>query len=485
MDITTPGSRSIPDTDGAQALVRYHRAVSQTDALIERGNTPEGKHPAEIRERAVMRMERVRQLLVLLGKPHQGYPIVHVGGTSGKGSTSTAIAAILTAAGYRTGLHTSPYLQVATEKLQIDGRLVAPEAFADLVADVMDAHRTWQARGGERLTYGEIWIALLALFFKRERVDAAVIEVGAGGRFDLTNVVQPVVSVITSVGLDHTVTLGETIPEIAWHKAGIIKAGSAAVTAVADPAALDIIRAEARGSGVELTRVIPNETFETLPAGNDRTRWRELAEATAEGPELTAPPGSYQAINAATAVAAIRAIPEGILPVSEAAIVRGLAATRIPGRFETVQTRPRVILDGAHNQDKVAALMEDIAVRPDIGDHNLIVVMGVIEAKQHAEMVELLVPCADALVVTLPKVLAKQGTDVHVLADEARHAGFTGPLAIEFDAHAALDLALGWAGTDPEATVLVTGSLYLVGNLRGRWFPDDAIVLQRTSWPET
>lgn len=467
------------------ALQRYREAVGRTDALIERANSPEGKNLAEIRQRAMMRMDRVRRFLKMLGNPHQGYPIVHVGGTSGKGSTSTAIAAVLTAAGYRTGLHTSPYLQVATEKLQLDGRLIAPAAFADLVEIVMDAHRTWQSKGGEQLTYGEIWIALLALYFTREQVDAAVIEVGAGGRFDLTNVVQPVVSVITSVGLDHTVTLGETIPEIAWHKAGIIKPGAPAVTAVTHHAALPIIEAEARSAGVKLGRVIAGQTFETLPTASGRTRWREIAMGTGLGREWSAPPGGYQAVNAATAVAAIRALPQGELPVSEEAIERGLAASHIPGRFETVQAAPRVILDGAHNGDKIAALMHDIATRLDIAGHKLIVVMGIIDAKHHAAMVDLLVPHADALVVTMPKVLAKHGTDANLLAQEARDAGFSGPLAIEFDAHVALDTALGWASGDADATILVTGSLYLVGNLRGRWYPDDDIVLQRTPWPVT
>lgn len=485
MDGSERGAASATATPLDPALRRYREAVASTDALIERANTPEGKSPPEIRQRAVMRMDRVRRFLDMLGNPHQGYPIIHVGGTSGKGSTSTAIAAILTAAGYRTGLHTSPYLQVATEKLQLDGQVIAPDAFADLVDTVLEVHQTWQSKGGERLTYGEVWMALLTMFFQSQHVDAAVIEVGAGGRFDLTNVIQPVVSVITSVGLDHTVTLGETIPEIAWHKAGIIKPGVPAVTAVTNDEALPIIEAEARSAGVELVRVIPGTTFEALPAGSGHTRWRELPANHAPAPELTAPPGGYQAVNAATAVAAIRALPDGILPVSEKAVERGLISTRIAGRFETVQSRPRVILDGAHNPDKIAALMHDVASQPDIAENKLVVVMGIIDAKHHAAMVELLVPRADALVVTLPQVLAKHGTDARLLAQEARDAGFTGPLAIDFDAHTALNIALGWAADDPAATVLVTGSLYLVGNLRGRWYHDDDIVLQRTPWPVT
>jgi dihydrofolate synthase/folylpolyglutamate synthase len=171
------------------------------------------------------------------------------------------LSAILTAAGLRTGLHTSPYLQVATEKLQLNGRLIAADRFAAIVDEVMDAAGHWSNRHGERLTYGEIWIGIVGLFYRSEQVDIAVLEVGAGGRFDLTNVITPTLSVVTSVGLDHILTLGGTIEEIAWHKAGIIKPGVPLVTAVADPKALPAIYDEAEKTGSAVTRVIPDETF--------------------------------------------------------------------------------------------------------------------------------------------------------------------------------------------------------------------------------
>jgi dihydrofolate synthase / folylpolyglutamate synthase len=237
-------------------LRRYREAVVRTDALID--PTPaHGKSPAEVRARAELRLARLRSFLAHLGNPHDRYPVVHVGGTSGKGSTSTAIAAILTAAGYRTGLHTSPFLQVATEKLAIDGQLISGNDFADLVDEILAEASRWVPVPEGRLTYGEVWVALLATYFARERVDVAVIEVGAGGRFDLTNVVNPAVSVITSVGIDHTETLGATMPEIAWHKAGIIKGGAPAITTVTDPEALAPIEAEARAVGSALSRPVP------------------------------------------------------------------------------------------------------------------------------------------------------------------------------------------------------------------------------------
>src|SRR4051794_40195076 len=178
---------------------RYHDAASRLDDLIEMTPSPTETSLEAVRERATYRMGRLRRFLARLGDPQLGYPIVHVGGTSGKGSTSTTIAAILTAAGYRTGLHTSPYLQASSEKLQFDGQLIAPDLFADLADEILAAHDRWIADGEAPLTYGEAWGALTWRFFTHQRVDVAVVEVGAGGRFDLTNILTPLLSVLTSV----------------------------------------------------------------------------------------------------------------------------------------------------------------------------------------------------------------------------------------------------------------------------------------------
>src|SRR5215217_2407191 len=243
-----------------ETLKPFQAAAARLDELIERTPAPADRSRAAVQARAEERMGRLRRFLARLGDPLTGHPVVHVGGTSGKGSTSTAIAAILHAAGYRVGLHTSPYLQTPAEKLQVDGRLVAPERFVALVDELFATHERWVAEGEVALTYGEAWVAMSALFFRAEAVDVAVLEVGAGGRFDLTNVVTPAVSVVTTVGIDHTATLGDTIEAIAWHKAGIIKPGVPAVTAVIDPAALPILAAEADAAGSTLRRVIPGTT---------------------------------------------------------------------------------------------------------------------------------------------------------------------------------------------------------------------------------
>lgn len=456
----------------------YRAALARTNGLIDRSE-PVPKSPRAVRARAELRLARLRRLLAALGDPHLSYPVIHVAGTSGKGSTALAAASILTAAGVRAGLHTSPYLQVATEKVQIDGALIDATAFREVVDEALAGAA---ASGIGQITYGEVWFALTALAFARADVELAVIEVGAGGRFDLTNVVEPVVSVITSVGLDHMETLGETIPAIAWHKAGIIKPGVPVVSAVTDPEAIMVIQREALTTGSEMIRVVPGKTFDVAADEGGRFRWWELSNPS--DVYRTAMPGRFQAVNAATALAAIRALPGDVAMVTPDAVRAGLSRARFQGRYEVVQESPLIVLDGAHNPEKVRALARDLgAWRAGHPESRLIAVAGMLEAKDHRPMIAELARVADELVTTTPRVLAKPGADAAALAATARDLGFSGPVAALADPAEALDFAIARAGV--RDLVLVTGSLYLVGNVRGRWYPDEEIVLQRTPWPAT
>jgi dihydrofolate synthase/folylpolyglutamate synthase len=462
-------------------LERYRNASARLDALIEATPSPADSSRAAIQLRAGYRMGRLRRFLARLGNPQFGYPIVHVGGTSGKGSTSTTIAAILQAAGYHTGLHTSPYLQTPLEKLQIDGRLVAPDHYSDLVDRILAAHDAWKASGEESITYGEAWLAMTALFFKTSEVDIAVLEVGAGGRFDLTNINDTTMSVITSVGIDHTNTLGSTIPEIAWHKAGIIKPGRPAVTAVTDPEALSVLREEAALQGSPLREIDPETGISRIQTGPDGTTWTDRDSGRAWRMSL---PGSFQARNGATAIAAVETLRSLGYAIPDDAIAKGLGAARIPGRAELIDETCPVLLDGAHNPQKVAALVADVPnLLPVSGDGQRVAVIGSLEAKQTREIVASLLPVMDTLVATAPKVLAKDARDAAAMATIARDAGFAGPVWLEPDPVQAMETALRVAGETPGSVVLVTGSLYLIGNVRERWYGEDAIVLARSSWP--
>jgi dihydrofolate synthase/folylpolyglutamate synthase len=451
-----------------QAAERY-----VTSLIMGPPSPPAGSSPEEIRARAIARLDRLRAFLDFLGNPQRAYRTVHIAGTSGKGSTSAFAASILSASGFRTGLHVSPYLQVATEKLQIDGALVSSERYARLVSDMRASVEAWVAAGHERPNYGEFWVAMTYRYFAEEQVDVAVIEVGAGGRFDVTNVIEPEVVAITSIGYDHMLTLGSTLPEIAWHKAGIIKPGSVAITAVTDPEPLRVIAAEAALHGVPLHHIRAGEAYDDITTDTSGTSFRDPFSGRRYRVTL---PGTFQAVNAATAIAVARAFaPEHVTTDTLAA---GLAATRFPGRMEVVQHQPLVLLDGAHNPEKVASLVRNLdLVFPE---RRRILVFGALESKSYAEMYATLAPSISALVATVPTVQAKPATTAEEIAVLAA-PGL--PVVVESDPPSAVARALGLA--TPADLVIVTGSLYLVGNVRDRWYPTADILEQGTSWPLT
>ncbi len=424
------------------ALLRYRKAVARSDAL----GMGESLDPrlTSFRQRAEHRLDRMREMLAALDDPLSATPIVHVAGTSGKGSTATAIASILTAAGYRTGLHTSPYLQVATEKLQIDRELIDASAFARLVERTLDPLE----EAGFQPSYGQLWMAMVLSWFEQEMVDVAVIEVGAGGRFDLSNVVHPMVSVITEIGFDHTETLGHTIEEIAWHKAGIIEPATPVVAAVSDRTALQVIAGEVRTQGADLHRVIPT-------------------------------PGDFRRTNEATARLAVELLGFDVDP---AEFAEGFAHSRLPGRTEAVQQHPTVVLDGAHNPQKIASLAQWFA--REYPRSRPVVVAGFLESKNARDMLDTLSPLASALVLTEPRIADKPASPAAMLARLVQDLDFEGSVEIEPDPAAAVELAITQS-RETGQPVLVTGSLYLIGNVRGRWYPDDAVLLQRTPWPRS
>jgi len=379
-------------------------------------------------------------------------------------------AAMLTAAGYRTGCHVSPYLQVATEKLQIDGKLIPAARYAELVDSMRASVEEWVALGHERPNYGEFWVAMTYRYFAEEAVNVAVIEVGAGGRFDVTNVIEPRVAAITSIGYDHIVTLGKTLPEIAWHKAGIIKPGAKVVTAVTDNDVLQVIESEARLHDAPVTYVRLGENFTDVEASDSETSFTDTASRQRFSLSL---PGTFQATNAATALAICRAFDPTI---SDSVLERGLAEARFPGRMEIVQHTPLVMLDGAHNTEKVGSLVENL--RHMYPDRRLILVYGVLESKNFQEMFELLAPHVNVLIATTPRVFAKPSVDASDIGALA-----AGDLHVDVVTEPALAVERALALATPDDLVLVTGSLYLVGNVRDRWYPRERILEQGSSWP--
>ncbi len=459
------------------ALQHYEWASRYLENLIQGPpSPPPDATPEEIRARAIARNERLRAFLEFIGNPHLNYRTIHVAGTSGKGSTSAFLASILSAAGFRTGLHVSPYLQVETEKLQIDDRLMSPQKFAEHVQALDVEMQRWVEAGNQPLTYGEFWVSLTFFSFDREDCDFVVCEAGAGGRFDLTNIVQPDVSVITSVGLDHVRTLGETIPEIAWHKAGIIKPGVPAVTTVEDPAALEVIRQEAELQGSTL-----------IELQRDRDYWWEWRERN--GGYLRMPgmsesirlplTGPFQSSNAAVASRACQILTGENGPlVSNETIRAGIERTRFPGRVEIVQESPHVILDGAHNPEKVDALIHTLSYfdRPA----RRILVLGSLGGHDFLKVARDVAPEADEIIVTAPSAVERASAPVDEIVATIDEVGTPNTLVLE--PLEAIQTALDKAG--PSDQIVVTGSLYLVGAVREHWYPKQAILSQQTPFPE-
>jgi dihydrofolate synthase/folylpolyglutamate synthase len=442
-------------------LAAYDRATNRLLGLI-RGERAATSPKTDRIGRAAARLARTLALLEAFGNPQHRYSTIHVTGTSGKGSVAAMIAAILICAGYRVGLRTSPYLQVATEKLQISSRLIDANSLDRLSDQVIEQHKI-DLPGG-RLGYAEAWSALSFLWFAEQQVDLAVIEVGAGGRFDATNVIEPAVSVITSVGLDHVVSLGPTLADIAWHKAGIIKPGTMAVVGPVAEQALRVIQKEAECAGAPL-----HLAGTRPPVARSAVRM----------------PGAFQEINAEVAIAAVKALSSNGFLVSEIDIIAGLANARLPGRLEQMpaDSESFVWLDGAHNADKIAALARESNLVA-AGEYLPVVVLGVLKSKDAAAIASGIAPLASTIVATEPTEIGKTPLTAAELAAAIRESGFSGALHVEPDALSALQLGEMLA-RPYGSNVVATGSMYLAGQLRGRWYPDAEVVLQRTPWPTT
>lgn len=419
---------------------------------------------------------RPRRLLAALGDPHLGLRVIHVAGTNGKGSVAAMVASVLTAAGYRTGLYISPYLADFGERISIDGRPIAPEETTALVfGDVLPAaERVAGASpaGGEPedpITEFEFVTALGFLHFARRKVDFLVCEVGLGGRFDATNVIdRPLVAVVTSIGLDHTDRLGTTIAQIAAEKAGIIKRSAPVVSAPQDPEALRVLAAAARRRDCPfyLAGRDGKVTFESASLAGQRISFSGPGFPREEGLVLPLL-GPHQLDNAATALTALGALRERALaPALDSGTLReGLARTLWPGRFEVFAGRPPIIIDGAHNPPGARALAATL--RQLTPDRRIFLVLGILGDKDVETYLGLILPPA------LPDVAGvftcrPDNPRALAAAELARRVSLAAPgvpvIATAGGVAEALRAARAAAG--PDDIVCVAGSLYQVGQAR-------------------
>ncbi len=413
-----------------------------------------------VSRRLPYRLERMRAFLHELGDPQSRYPTVHIGGTSGKGSTSTMAAAALQASGIRVGLHTKPHLRSMTERARIDGASISEQRFASILTEMMPAIERTAAEHG-RPTYYETLLALAFVYFAREHVDIAVIEVGLGGRLDGTNVLLPEVVAITSVGFDHMDVLGESLETIAVEKAGIIKANIPVVSAVENAPASTVIEEQAQRVGAPLIRVSDAVRIEPLPGERYGQSFRA---STSRGTyEISMPVlGAFQRRNAATAIAALEQLRPALRPTIEA-VERGFAHVAIPGRMEIFPGHPPLVFDIAHNAEKAANLASALVER--FGDRHLTLVVAIGESKDATEILRAFAALHANFIFTSFSTAGREPTKPQRLAVIAESLGTWGRTIA--DPVEALSIARRNAAAGD--VVVVTGSTFIVAELRSWW----------------
>jgi len=413
----------------------------------------------------MLKLDRMHRLMALLGDPQKAVRHVHIAGTKGKGSTCEMTASCLEACGYTVGVYTSPHIMDIRERVRINSRQISHADFARVAQKVADAAANLpKDEHGEQPTFFELITAMAFVYFAEEAVDVAVIEVGLGGRLDSTNVITPEVVAITSISLDHTQILGDTVELIAAEKAGIFKPGVPALTIPQKPGVLEVFKDAAARIGCPL-QVVGQDIdfsmrFEASPSHGPQAR--VCLTTTRNNFEHLVVPlhGEHQATNCGLALAILDKLSERGFHTPEDCITRGLAAVKAPGRMELVWPSPRVIVDGAHNMDSIRCLIK--AIGANVPYDSMVMIFGCAADKDISGMLAEIALGADKVVFTRasgnaraadPKDLARRFSE-----DHGKMAQTTESIAEAF--------ALATRAVNREDLVVVTGSFYLVGEAK-------------------
>ena len=392
----------------------------------------------------------ITRLLDRLGSPQNDYKTILIGGTNGKGSTAALLASVLKRDGMKVGLYTSPHLCDFRERIQVDDRMVEKDVLRDLIDTV-------RKEIFEDVTYFEFATALAFLYFSQRSVDIAVVEVGMGGRLDATNLVSPEVSIITNISLEHQNYLGHDLKSIAREKGGIIKNGGTCITAATVRTVIDTLDDICGQKKAMLYRIGRDMRIRRSSKGcfsycGINKRYKGLTISLA---------GRHQVTNAALALAAVDILAGKGVAVRDTSVIEGLRTVQWEGRLECISHNPRVIVDGAHNPAGISTLCQ--ALISDFSYRRLIIVLGLLHDKNYTSMLNRLVPLADTFILTRPQ-------EERALAPEKLLSlislSFDGHVEVIEDSGEALDRARSLAGDDD--LICVTGSLYLVGEIKKR-----------------
>ena len=396
-------------------------------------------------------LERTQRLLEMLGNPHKKLKFVHVAGTNGKGSTSACIASVLKSAGYKTGLYTSPYINVFNERMMINGEMISDGELCSLCEYVKPFS---DSMTDDPPTEFELITAIAMEYFFRNGCDIVVLEVGMGGELDSTNVIDsPEAAVICAIDLDHTSFLGNTVEEVAHAKAGIIKGGTTAVLYEALPSVTKVFENRCRNVGAELVKAdfssLCNIRHTLTQTVFDCEKYKDVSLSLV---------GSYQPYNAFVAISTIEVLRKKGYDISDAALYEGLACVRWPGRFEILGENPVFVLDGAHNPHGMRAAVESF--RAHFGDRKIHFVVGAMADKDVSGMMAMLLPLADEFVAVKPD--NPRAMEADELAGLLTELGARAEKCDGIDE--AVKLVLSRAGDD--GIVACLGSLYFSAEIR-------------------
>lgn len=398
-------------------------------------------------------LENISKLLELLGKPQEKLNIIHVAGTNGKGSTCSFISRILQEGGYKVGLYTSPFLETFNERIRINGEDIKDDDLGRVTAIVKEKADEMVASGYNHPTEFEIVTAIAFYYYYEQAVDYLVLEVGMGGRFDATNVIRPLLSVITSISLDHIDYLGDTLGKIAYEKAGIIKENIPLVLYPQEKEAESVIEEVAASNNALVYKV-----------NSDQIKIKEtsLEGQTFEIPEFgelkTSLIGEHQVKNAFTAFTAISLLRKNGVKLEDEAIRRGIENTRWAGRLELMKKNPTIIIDGAHNEEGAQALGR--AIDDYMGDKNIKLVLGMLSDKDVDKVTSILVPRVKRVIATVPD------SDRALSADElkAKILKFEKEVISIPNISDAVDYSIKESNKDD--VIIFAGSLYMIGEVR-------------------
>lgn len=450
-DVIVPWRLPAPDSEASPA---YREAVAQIYAYSE---TPRTREQVALAQRR--KLDRMRALLQLIGTPQAAFSTVLVAGTKGKGSMAAFLASILSAAGYRVGRYTQPHLYSYRERTWAVGDYIGEIALRDAFEAMEEGLTLITRRKDElgHLTTFDVGTALSLLHFARSRVQVAVVEVGVGGANDATNALEPILSVIGPVGLDHMEVLGPTLTDIARQKFGIARRGGGVVVGRQDPEALAVIREEAARLDVRVWELGQELSWRAGDADDDTF---DVIGPVGEVPGLhTRLAGAFQRDNAAVAVAAIQVLAQRGWPVSEDAIRRGIADVEWPGRFQTVVAAPLTIVDGAHNPTSMRALA--VALEQRYPGRPITAVVGMSDSKDVVGTLTELAPVVRKAIFTRSGQWPERAVPPDELAAAARGLGIDSSVA----ATSSDALIRAWESQPSDGVTVATGSLFLVGDV--------------------